>query len=142
MIKLRHIGIVVRDLEKSKKFYETVFKLTAVKQIVEEGEFIEKLVGIENASIHWVKLSAKDGTIIELLEYKNNPFTQIDNYPANRLGCSHIAVSVEDIEETYQELLLFGCKTNSKPLFSPDGKVKVMYVHDLDGTIIEVVQEL
>lgn len=142
MIKLRHIGIVVRDLEKSKKFYETVFKLTAVKQIVEEGEFIEKLVGIENASIHWVKLSAKDGTIIELLEYKNNPFTQIDNYPANRLGCSHIAVSVEDIEATYQKLLLFGCKTNSKPLFSPDGKVKVMYAHDLDGTIIEVVQEL
>lgn len=142
MIKLRHIGIVVRDLEKSKKFYETVFKLTPVKQIVEEGEFIERLVGIENASIHWVKLSAKDGTIIELLEYKNNPFTQIDNYPANRLGCSHIAVSVEDIEATYQELLLFGCQTNSKPLFSPDGKVKVMYAHDLDGTIIEVVQEL
>jgi catechol 2,3-dioxygenase-like lactoylglutathione lyase family enzyme len=142
MIKLRHIGIVVRDLEKSKKFYETVFKLIPVKQIVEEGEFIERLVGIENASIHWVKLSAKDGTIIELLEYKNNPFTQIDNYPANRLGCSHIAVSVEDIEATYQKLLLLGCKTNSKPLFSPDGKVKVMYAHDLDGTIIEVVQEL
>ena len=142
MIKLRHIGIVVRDLEKSKKFYQDLFNLKLIKQIVEEGEYVENLVALKDASIHWAKLEAEDGTIIELLEYKNNPNKDIDNYKANRLGCSHIAVSVKSIDEVYKKLLKYNCKCNSKPLFSPDAKVKVMYAHDIDGTILEIVEEL
>ncbi|MEA1956699.1 MAG: VOC family protein [Campylobacterota bacterium] len=142
MIRLRHIGIVVRDLEKSVKFYKDIFDLTVDKQMVEDGKYVEDLVGIKGASIHWAKLKAKDGTIIELLEYKDNPNKEKDNYMANRLGCSHIAVSVEDIEDIYKKLQKYECKCNSKPLFSPDGKVKVMYCYDIDGTILEIVQEL
>ena len=142
MIKLRHIGIVVRDLKKSVEFYKDIFNLSIYKEMVEEGKYVEDLVGIKNASISWSKLEAKDGTIIELLEYKNNPHSKKDNYMANRLGCSHIAVSVEDIEKTYLKLQSYNCKCNSKPLFSPDKKVKVMYCHDIDGTILEIVQEL
>jgi lactoylglutathione lyase len=142
MIKLRHIGIVVRDLEKSIKFYIDLFNLAISKQIIEEGKYIEDLVGIKDASIHWAKLEAQDGTIIELLQYKDNPYKYKDNYKANRLGCSHLAISVEDIEDTYIKLQNYNCKCNSKPLFSPDGKVKVMYAHDLDGTILEIVEEL
>lgn len=142
MIKLRHIGIVVRDLEKSVKFYQDIFDLKIDKQIIEDGKYVEDLVGIKNASIHWAKLKAKDGTIIELLEYKNNPNKEKDNHMANRLGCSHIAVSVEDIESIYTKLQKYNCKCNSKPLFSPDGKVKVMYCHDIDGSILEIVEEL
>lgn len=142
MIKLRHIGIVVRDLEKAKSFYQDIFNLKVINQIVEEGEYVENLVGIENASIHWAKLKAVDGTIIELLEYKDNPHQEKNNYLANRLGCSHIAVSVENIDVVYKKLQNYHCKCNSKPLFSPDGKVKVMYCHDIDGTILEIVEEL
>ena len=142
MLKLRHIGIVVRDLKKSVAFYEDLFELTLFKEMVEEGEYVQKLVGLENASIHWAKLEAKDGTLIELLEYKNSEFTQKDNYVANRLGCSHIAISVADIDIIYEKLQTYNCKCNSKPLQSPDGKVKVMYAHDIDGTILEIVEEI
>lgn len=142
MIKLRHIGIVVRDLEKAKSFYQDIFNLKVINQIVEEGEYVENLVGIENASIHWAKLKAKDGTIMELLEYKDNPHQEKNNYLANRLGYSHIAVSVENIDDVYKKLQNYHCKCNSQPLFSPDGKVKVMYCHDIDGTILEIVEEL
>lgn len=142
MIKLRHIGIVVRNLQKSIQFYQDIFDLDIDRQMIEEGQYIEDLVGIKNASIHWAKLKAKDGTIIELLEYQNNPNKEQDNYMANRLGCSHIAVSVKDIDSIYKKLQDYDCKCNSIPLFSPDGKVKVMYCHDIDGTILEIVQEL
>lgn len=142
MIKLRHIGIVVINLEESIKFYEDIFSLTLVNQMIEEGKYVESLVGIKNASIHWAKLEAKDNTIIELLEYKNSEFLSKDNYVANRLGCSHIAISVDDIEDIYNKLQVYNCKCNSKPLFSPDGKVKVMYCHDINGTILEIVEEL
>lgn len=142
MIKLRHIGIVVRDLEKSVRFYEDLFALEVVNKMLEEGKYVEDLVGIKDASIKWAKLKARDGTVFELLEYKNSPFHEKDNYPANRLGCSHVAVSVEDIEAVYKKLQNYGCKCNSKPLLSPDGKVKVIYCHDIDGTILEIVEEL
>ncbi len=142
MINLRHIGIVVRDVEKSKKFYQTLFNLEFVNQVVEEGEYVENLVGIKNASINWVKLKAKDDTIFELLEYNNNPNKEKDNYKSNRLGCSHIAITVENINDIYNKLQEYNCKCKSKPIFSPDGKVKVMYCHDLDGTILEIVEEI
>jgi len=142
MIKLRHIGIVIRDLEKSVSFYKDLFSLEVQKEMIEEGEYIDNLVGIKGASISWSKLKAKDGTVIELLEYQNTLKQEKDNYSASRLGCSHIAVSVENIDEVYEKLQKYNCKCNSKPLFSPDGNVKVMYCHDLDGTILEIVEEL
>lgn len=142
MLKLRHIGIVVRDLEKSKLFYQDLFNLKLLNQIIEEGQYVENLVGLKDAHIHWAKLQAEDGTLIELLEYKNNTHKDRDNYAANRLGCSHIAISVENIDTIYAKLQNYDCKCNSEPLFSPDGKVKVMYCHDIDGTILEIVEEL
>lgn len=142
MIKLRHIGIVVRDLEKSISFYKDMFDLELINKMVEEGEYIEQLVGIKNASIYWAKLKAMDGTVIELLEYKNSEVQEKNNYPANRLGCSHIAITVKDIEVIYNKLLEYDCKCEYKPIFSPDKKVKVMYAHDIDGTILEIVEEI
>jgi catechol 2,3-dioxygenase-like lactoylglutathione lyase family enzyme len=142
MIKLRHIGIVVRNLDKSIIFYKDLFDLTIDNQMIEKGQYVENLVGIQDALIHWAKLKAKDETIIELLEYKNNPNVTKDNYKANRLGCSHIAISVENIDIIYKKLQNYNCKCNSKPLLSPDKKVKVMYCHDIDGTILEIVEEL
>lgn len=142
MIKLRHIGIVVINLKESIRFYEDVFSLVLVNQMIEDGQYIENLVGITDASIHWAKLEAKDKTIIELLEYQDDIKKTKDNYASNRLGCSHIAISVKDIEKIYNKLQEYKCQCNSKPLFSPDGKVKVMYAHDINGTILEIVEEL
>lgn len=142
MIKLRHIGIVVRNLEKSISFYKDLFDLVLINKITEEGEYVEKLVGIKNASIQWAKLKAIDGTVFELLEYKDSFLKDKDDYLANRLGCSHIAVSVKNIDIIYNKLLKYNCKCENEPLLSPDGKVKVMYGHDIDGTILEIVEEI
>jgi catechol 2,3-dioxygenase-like lactoylglutathione lyase family enzyme len=142
MIKLRHIGIVVRDLQKSVKFYEDLLNLEVFTEMLEEGKYVEDLVGIKKASIKWAKLKAKKGAIFELLEYKDSKYKDKEDYPANRLGCSHIAISVADIDIVYKKLQKYDCKCNSKPLFSPDGKVKVMYCHDIDGTILEIVEEV
>lgn len=142
MFKLRHIGIVVRNLEKSKEFYSDIFDLKIVNEMIEAGPYVEKLVGIKDASISWAKMKALDETVIELLEYQKQEAQDKDDYASNRLGCSHIAISVGNIEEVYNKLKSYGCTCKSEPLFSPDGKVKVVYAHDLDGTILEIVEEL
>ena len=44
MIKLRHSGIVVRNLEKTLDFY-THLGFKVVKDVVESGKFIDTIVG-------------------------------------------------------------------------------------------------
>ena len=139
----RHTGLVVRDLERSVAFYTEVFGLEVFGRSVEHGEFIEKLVGIPGVKLEWAKLAAPDGSLLQLLEYHSHPDqTPLASAPANRLGCSHLAFAVEDIGQVHAAFKERGLNVVNEPQVSPDGKVKVMYCHDPDGIILEVVEEL
>lgn len=143
IINTRHTGLVVRDLKKSLAFYTEVFGLTVFSQAVEEGEFIENLVGIPGVRLEWVKLQAPDGSLLELLQYHSHPDeAPLTPAPANQLGCSHPAFTVENIEAVRMELEKRNCNIVNPPQVSPDGNVLVMYCHDPDGIALEVVQEL
>ncbi len=139
----RHTGIVVRDLEISLKFYRDILGLSVWKRAKEEGSFIEKIVGLSGVSLEWVKMQAPDGSLVELLQYHSHPDAQpFEKTPSNRLGCSHIAFTVDNLEEVYNLLHQHGYHCNSSPQVSPDGKVKVLYSYDPDGIIVELVEEL
>ena len=139
----RHTGLVVRDLEKSRSFYENLLGFQLWKQALESGPFIEKVVGIQGVILEWVKLKAPDGTLLELLYYQQPSAFEEGEYiqPSNKIGCSHIAFTVSDIENLYCSLVEKGFYCNSSPRLSPDGRVKVLYCHDPDGIIVELVEE-
>lgn len=139
----RHTGLVVRDLKRSLDFYRTVFGFCEFSRATESGEFIEKLVGIEGVVLEWAKLSAPDGSLLELLQYHSHPAeAPVENAPANQLGCSHVAFTVDDIDATRQAIEAGGGSIVHDPQVSPDGNVRVMYAHDPDGIILELVEEL
>ena len=143
ILNTRHTGIVVRDLNKSLRFYIDLLGLSIWKRITEEGDFIDKVVALPGAKIEWVKLKAPDNSLVELIEYHSHPATKkIENSDSNTLGCSHIAFTVENLERLYGQLCEHGVHCNSCPQLSPDGKVKVLYCHDPDGVIVELVEEL
>ena len=142
IIKTRHTGLVVKDLNKSIKFYETL-GLKLWKRELEEGKFISQVVGLDNAKIETAKLKVSDGSLIELLEYKSHPSMVNDaSYPSNKHGCSHIAFTVENIEEASNTIKELGGSIVNAPATSLNGQVKVMYCHDVDGILMEIVQEL
>jgi catechol 2,3-dioxygenase-like lactoylglutathione lyase family enzyme len=143
ILDTRHTGLVVRDINCSKLFYEQLLGLSVWKQEKEEGPFIEKVVGIPGVCLEWVKLKAADGSLIELIQYHSHPDSQtLKNQASNRLGCSHIALTVDNLDQVYQQLREHGSHCKSAPQISPDGKVKVLYCHDPDGIILELVEEL
>lgn len=144
VLNTRHTGFVVLDLEKFIKFYEGL-GLKLMTRMIEESDYIDKLVGLTNVKLEWAKLSLPDGSLIELLQYH----THIDSSNRDeevqlsyRLGCSHIALTVTDIEQAIEFICLSGGSFKNKYQISPDGKVKVAYCYDMEGNILEIVQEL
>ena len=70
--KLRHTGIVVRNLDQSVVFYEALgFKTW--KREIEQGQFLETVVNLKNARVETAKLKAPCGAMLELLEYQSHP---------------------------------------------------------------------
>lgn len=133
----RHIGIVVRDLELMSKFYQEVIGLELMYDKIEEGEFLEHIVGKKGARAHIHKLGKNGNTIVELLKWDEiyEP-DQPESYKLFTHGVTHFALTVNNVEETLN-------KTHhpiSQPKISPDGKFKVTFCHDPEGNLIELVE--
>lgn len=142
IINTRHTGLVVKDLSASIEFYEGL-GLTLWKREIETGYFISQVVGLEHAEVETAKLEVGDGSLLELLEYKSHPTIYSDIlYPSNKHGCSHIAFTVQDIERVSTKIISLGGSIVNSPAISANGLVKVMYCHDLDGILMEMVEEL
>tara|TARA_B100001971_G_C17863347_1_gene369449 strand:- start:58 stop:501 length:444 start_codon:yes stop_codon:yes gene_type:complete len=144
MIKARHIGLVVEDIDRSLDFYQGVFGFPLKKRAYEDaGHYIEALVGIKDVTVEYAKMEIAEGVVLELLQYHSHPSKKTNSfYPSNRHGCSHFALTVDSIDEIYSKLVARGVHCNSQPLHSPDGNVRVFYAHDPDGIILELVEDL
>lgn len=143
MIKLRHIGIAVKDMEKSLELYKNIFGLEVVWNEIESSTFIDRLSNIDDVKVHTVKLKDNNGGMIELLQYLSHP-EKINNDPINRIGCSHIAITVENIDNMYKKLSDHGLTFHNPPEKHPEDwvKAKVAFCRDENGVLIEVVEEL
>jgi catechol 2,3-dioxygenase-like lactoylglutathione lyase family enzyme len=140
--KIRHTGIVVRNLEDALSFYEGLGFKTVVREI-EEGPFIDQVVNLNNVKVETAKLKAPCGALLELLQYHSHPQTKkINKQESNELGCSHVAVTVDSIDFALKQIIKLGGGVTNPPKVSHDGKCKVAYCHDLEGVLLEVVEEL
>jgi len=139
--KIRHTGIVVRNLEKAVKFYEALgFKISSRQ--VETGSFIDQVVGIKNVKVETAKFLAPCSGMLELLQYHSHPvdFPSVLQH-SEKPGCSHIALQVEELSETLLVVERLGGTTPRLPATSFDKKYTVVYCHDPEGNIIEIVKK-
>ncbi len=142
ILNKRHIGLAVRDLERSISFYESL-GLKVWRREEETGPFIDTVIGIPGVRIEWAKMKCPDGSLVELLQYHSHPDIQpLADAPSNRLGCSHIAFTVADIARTCGEIIRLGGTVVNLPATAPSGLVRVAYCHDPDGILLEVVEEI
>ena len=142
IIGVRHTGIVVTDMEKALRFYRDFLGLKVAKDFKEEGDYIDSISGLCGVRVWMVKLTADDGSMVEILQYLSHPREARDNLQTCDIGCSHIAFTVDDIDKEYTRLLESGVRFNCPPYISPDGCAKVTFCHDPDGTSIELVEVL
>ncbi len=143
MIKaIRHIGIVVDNLEASLHFYQDLLGFEMTKRMEESGEYIDNMSALTDVQVTTIKMAAPDGHLIELLHYKSHPRSQNLQKEICAIGISHLAFTVENLDEEYAYLSKAGVPFNAPPQLSPDGYAKVTFCGAPEGTRIELVQLL
>ena len=143
MKAVRHFGIVVRDMERSLLFYRDLLGLRIVSSMAESGAHLEQMLALPNVLVHTVKMTAENGSaLVELLEFESHP----DESPQPRTICSlgptHVAFTVENLDAVFGRLSRQGVRFNSPPQRVPDGRAKVAFCRDPDGTPVELVEVL
>ena len=143
MIKtIRHTGIIVTKMERALEFYRGLLGMEVVLDREQEGEFFGKLIALAGVRMRVVMLQAPDGNKVELFEFYSHPKKAPEKVQTSDIGCSHIAVAINDLDAAYEKFSQKGIQFNCPPVVSPDGYAKVAYCHDPDGTIVELVQIL
>jgi catechol 2,3-dioxygenase-like lactoylglutathione lyase family enzyme len=135
----RHTGIIVKNMESSRQFYENILGLEVVQDYEDDSNYINDVLGLSGGNIRMIKLKTQDGYIIELLEYINHP-TKVLSSPFYNVGNCHIAFTVSDADEMYKKLLDKGIEVISRPLLSSEKTAIVFFCCDPNGIRVELVE--
>ncbi len=137
---IRHTGLVVADLDRALYFWRDILGLRVERQMEESGPHIDAMMGLEGVRVTTVKLATPDGNLVELLHFHSHPDkSDPEGYPYSS-GFRHLALTVENLDEFLPRLIAAGAKVPADPQFSPDGKVKAIYVTGPEGILLELVQ--
>ena len=141
---LHHVGITVKDLDASLRFYHDLLGLPLSTEPSPwfEGPGLGPAVGVPGAALRQVCLRVGE-TNLELLEYKSPPSETNGPLPSNNLGASHVAFLVDDIEAKKAELEAQGVRFFSPVNVVDEGVLagwRWVYFADPDGYPLELVE--
>ena len=142
MIKIRHTGIVSKNLKKSIYFWVNLIGFRVVKTLNEEGDLIDKIIGYKNAKVKTIKLEDNFKNLIEILFFLNSPKQPKTKIKPYSLGYTHISLTVKNINYLYKNLKKNKIIFNSAPKISAEGRVIMTYCKTPEGAYLELVEEL
>jgi catechol 2,3-dioxygenase-like lactoylglutathione lyase family enzyme len=137
-----HVGISVRNLNKSVKFYTEVLGMEEGIRVSHKGETISKVVAVEDAEVD-VGYVTKGIHRLELIEYKNKDNAKLNTTYKSQddPGLVHIAFIVDDVDEIYQKIKALGYEFNSAPMVTRKNGPKIAFFRGPDNVIIELYQK-
>ncbi|SET02199.1 Glyoxalase/Bleomycin resistance protein/Dioxygenase superfamily protein [Oceanobacillus limi] len=140
--RIDHVGIIVNDLPAAKKFFID-FGLEMLGEGEVEGEWVERIIGLQNVKEEVVMLRTPDGEAnIELVKF-HTPSDEngIQRSLANTLGIRHIAFAVEDIEALVAKLNKNGAELIGE-IQNYKNTYKLCYVRGPEGIILELAEQI
>jgi len=120
-----HAAITVSDMDRSLDFYCN--KL---------GFSVSKVIDTPDLHIVFLRLGSSS---VELFLPKRGPAIKKPSPLIHEVGLKHIALTVDDMEITYSELMDKGVTFSSAPQLASGGP-KIAFFSDPDGVVIELIQ--
>lgn len=116
-LKVDHIGIAVKNLDESIKFYQDILGLELLgTEVVDEQKVRVAFLPVGDTEIELLESTSEEGPIAKFIE-------------KNGEGVQHIAFKVDNIEEAIEYMLSKGMKMiDEKPRYGAGG-AKIAFVH-------------
>jgi catechol 2,3-dioxygenase-like lactoylglutathione lyase family enzyme len=143
--KVETVGITVKEMGPSLKFYTEVLGFKKISDSEYKGESYEKLEGIFGLNMRVVRLQLGD-EFIELTDYLTTGGRSIpEDAKSNDLFFQHIAIVVSDMDKAYQQVKKFNVEyvstapqTLPKSIPGAEG-IRAFYFHDPDNHNLELI---
>ncbi len=134
IFKIDHLGIAVTNLEEAAKTYEILLqkKHSDVEEVADQKV---KTVFFDVGESHFELLEATS---------PDSPVAKFIEKNGGRSGLHHVAVAVENIEETLKELTAKGVQLIDKtPRLGANNK-KIAFIHpkSTGGVLLELCEEI
>ncbi len=129
-MKVNHISIAVKDFEKGIEIFKKIFKKEPEIKVFEEGKLKIGIFHLENIMIEIISPLEGEENVSKFLEKRGD-------------GIHHIALEVDDVEETVKEIEKEGFKIATPPRKGVKSK-KVIFLHPntTNRVLIEFVEKL
>lgn len=143
--KVDAIGITVKEMNRSLKFYTEVLGFKKISDHEYKGESFEKLEGVFGLNMRVVRLQLGD-EFIELIDYLTTGGRSIpEDQKSNDLYFQHIAIVVSDMDKAYQQIRKYNAEhvstspqTLPKSIPAAEG-IRAFYFHDPDNHNLELI---
>ena len=140
--QIRHVGLVVADLDKAIQFWCDILGFRIAKKMDESGSHLDAIMGLDNVKVTTVKLKAPDNNLFELLHFHSHPDEHEWKGTPYSTGLTHIAMTVKNLDAVCKKLTQAGVVFDSPPQMSPDGYAKLTYARGPEGVLLELVEVL
>jgi catechol 2,3-dioxygenase-like lactoylglutathione lyase family enzyme len=125
-----------------KAYWCDLLGFRVLKKMEESGPHIDAMMGLQDVRVTTVKMVAPDERMIELLHFHSHPDQPAWNGMPFSTGFTHVALTVDNLDEAYQKLSAEGVVFKAAPQRTPDGGVKVIYCQGPEGVLLELVEVL
>lgn len=143
--RMHHLGMTVRDIDDSIRFYRNVLGMTLVgrRECVDE-EYVAQQTGYDQVklSVASFRVQPDNEESLEVVQYLNQTGEPADT-STNRPGNTHLCLVVDDLTDAYNDLQSQGVEFRSPPVritAGPNCGGLVVYFYDPDEYVIELFQ--
>ncbi len=136
---LLHVGLTVRDVTASIRFYRDVVGMTVSSEFTGRNEWFDELTNNPGAELNVAHLRLGNYEL-QLVEYLAGGTEEAADLAHNRIGSPHMCFLVTDVEAKFAEVAELGDVVVTSAVTDIAGGARSFYVDDPDGVPVEFVQ--
>lgn len=140
--RLENVGVVVEDLATATAFFVDL-GLTLLGEAPVEGDWVDRVVGLEDVRVQVAMLETPDGHgRLELMRFLAPPVRAGDrDAPPHTLGIRRIAFAVDDVDAAVAGLRARGSPLVGEVVTYEDSH-RLCYVRGPEGIIVMLSEQL